>query len=486
MFFPAVLAVQLAASSCPSGSLTPFQAREDLELAISAVETAMPELYWRQTRQDWERHKARARAEAARARSDEELFRVLRPLLGGIGEGHLSVARTDAMNCRYREDGRLFPLDLLWRDDGVFVTAGHGAASDIPVGTRLLAINGEEQRALLDEMMRASAHDGDIRTGVMRDRAGRGYAVIRWWMRGNEPTFDVRLRLPDGRAVRRRLEPIAVAARPALPPDPDPVATLQWIDADIAYLYVPTFSNRRYRAAGADYRATLQAIFDEFHTRGARNLILDLRDNGGGSEPNESILFSYLVSAPMQKYASVHSRPNTLRVTSLSGKVFEHEIYDADELPTVRPGPSGDLFRLNAPPEGLMTHWQPVAPVFTGRLVVLAGGYTFSGGAELASMLRATNRGLFVGEEVGGTHGGNTSGYKWDLTLPHSGMEIGIPLLAFRFVWPEQPAHHGAMPHCFAQPAVGERRVEQDAAYRIAVAALGKPWTTPSAADCPR
>ncbi|WP_257454159.1 S41 family peptidase [Archangium lipolyticum] len=133
-----------------------------------------------------------------------------------------------------------------------------------------------------------------------------------------------------------------------------------------------------------------------------------------------------------------------------------------------------------------MTHWQPVAPVFTGRLVVLAGGYTFSGGAELASMLRATDRGLFVGEEVGGTHGGNTSGYKWDLALPHSGMEIGIPLLAFRFVWPEPLAHHGAMPHCFVQPAVGERRVEQDAAYRLAVAALGRAWTTPSAAACPR
>ncbi|MFP2956787.1 hypothetical protein ACLEPN_02875 [Myxococcus sp. 1LA] len=100
-------------------------------------------------------------------------------------------------------------------------------------------------------------------------------------------------------------------------------------------------------------------------------------------------------------------------------------------------------------------------------------------------MLRATERGLFVGEEVGGTYGGNTSGYKWDLVLPHSGMELGIPLFAFRFVWSEPQPHRGVMPHCAVQPSVGEQRVENDAAYRIAVQALRRPWTQPSRRVCP-
>jgi len=280
------------------------------------------------------------------------------------------------------------------------------------------------------------------------------------------------------------LAPVPVSARPAPLEDPAPVATLSWIDAETAYLYVPTFSNRRYRAAGAEYRKTMQGIFEQLAARGATKLILDLRDNGGGSEPNESILLSYLIAEPFRKYASVRSRPNRLRVTSLSGKLFEQDIYDADELKTVEAGPNGDLLRINAPPEGLMTRWEKASPVYTGRLVVLAGGYTFSGGAELASMLRATNRGLFVGEEVGGTHGGNTSGYKWEITLPNSGMEIGIPLLAFRFVWPEPHPNHGAMPHCFVQPRVGEVRVTKDAAYDLAVRALGKAWTVPGKAAC--
>ncbi len=472
------------AAACPSGQLTPAQAREDVELAIAAAEAGLPDLYWRQSRADWARRKAAARGASAVATSEEQLFRALSPLLRGIGEGHLSLARSEGMGCRYRETAQLLPLDLLWRDDGAYVTAGYGDAVDVLAGSRLLSVNGAGYRAMLAEMMRTSAHDGDNHTGVMRDRLGRGYATVRQWMHGNEPGYRVRLQLPDGKRVTRWLAPVPVSARPAPPEDPAPVATLSWIDAETAYLYVPTFSNRRYRGAGAEYRKTMQGIFEQLAARGATKLILDLRDNGGGSEPNESILLSYLIAEPFRKYASVRSRPNRLQVTSLSGKLFEQDIYDADELQTVEAGPNGDLLRINAPPEGLMTRWEKASPVYTGQLVVLAGGYTFSGGAELASMLRATNRGLFVGEEVGGTHGGNTSGYKWEITLPNSGMEIGVPLLAFRFVWPEPHPNHGAMPHCFVQPGVGEMRVAKDAAYDLAVRALGKTWTMPGKAAC--
>jgi len=63
-------------------------------------------------------------------------------------------------------------------------------------------------------------------------------------------------------------------------------------------------------------------------------------------------------------------------------------------------------------------------------------------------------------------------------------MEIGIPLLAFRFVWGDMRANHGALPHCFVQPSVGEVRVTKDAAYAQAVRALAGGWRVPSARAC--
>jgi len=203
----AMLIAALALAACPSGLLTPLQAREDLELAIAAAETGLPDIYWRQSRGAWARRKATARALAAKATSEEELFRALAPLMRSIGEGHLSVARSDRMNCRYRQSAALFPLDLLWRDDGAYVTAGYGDAADIPPGSELLSVDGVGRAAMLEQMASVSAHDGDNRTGVMRDRGGRGYAGLRWWMRGNEAGYDVRLKLPGGEILSRRLTP---------------------------------------------------------------------------------------------------------------------------------------------------------------------------------------------------------------------------------------------------------------------------------------
>jgi C-terminal processing protease CtpA/Prc len=60
-------------------------------------------------------------------------------------------------------------------------------------------------------------------------------------------------------------------------------------------------------------------------------LILDLRENGGGSEPNESILFSYLVEKPLRKYSAVEARGRHIAVTSLSGQRFETDVFDDED-----------------------------------------------------------------------------------------------------------------------------------------------------------
>jgi hypothetical protein len=486
-----LLAVAYALSAVPAlagtpapvtTALTAAGAREDLELAISAVEAALPNIYWHQTRRQWAAAKADARARVASVADSEALWRILRPLVGQIGEGHLGVQLSDAMNQHYR-DAMRFPIDLLWTDQGAFVLADYGAAADIPKGARLISVDGVGKDELLREMVAATPHDGAIRTGSMRDISGRGFASILFRLRGAQSSFHVVLDSPAGR-IERDLAAVPRLARPAEGDDPPPLPTLEWLDARTAYLNVPTFSNTRLRAAGTTFPDAIHAVFAQLEQRGAKDLILDLRENGGGSEPNESILFSYLVEKPLHKYAAVEARGRHIAVTSLSGKRFETDVLDDEEMREQRPIRNGRLTRRNVPPEGLMSRWTSFAPVFHGRLIVLAGGNTFSGGAELASMLYHTKRGVFVGEEVGGADEGNTSGHRWTVELPNSGMKLTIPLLQFRMAWSDQPHGRGVRPDCPAPPEVihfGERR---DQAWQTAVALLKQSWRAPRQAVC--
>ncbi|MEN5144572.1 MULTISPECIES: S41 family peptidase [Brevundimonas] len=455
-------------------------------MAIDAVESALPDIYWHQTPETWARAKATALAEVDHVDDAMGVYAVLAPLMGHIGEGHLSVAPPQDAILKQRQHGRGLPLDLHWSTDGIFISRAYGEAADLPVGARLLAINGEGYERLLDELTSMIPHDGHIRTGPMREGGGDRYALLRNRRRGDEAVFRVTYQTADGVVVERTVAASPFSRRERVSVEESRVATLDWIEPGLAYLSVPTFSNRVYREAGKTFRGTIQTLFAEIKRGGATRLILDLRENGGGSEPNESVLFSYLVAQPLHKYAAVEARAREVTVTSLTGAVFSRPVFDDDEIDRQDVLPGGRLRRLNVPPEGLMSHWEPSEPVFDGRLVILAGGYTFSGGAELASMLHHVGRGVFVGEEVGGAHEGNTSGYSWDLTLPNSGVRLHVPLLQFRFNWLGLPAHRGVPAQCEVPPLVSEIGVQRDRAWHVARQVIDQDWVTPDQAQCPQ
>lgn len=478
----------MAAAPASAGSgpaptaLTIAEAREDLELAIAAVEASIPDIYWHQSPQAWAAAKDDARAKIGRVVDSEALWRILRPLLGQIGEGHLGVRLSDAMSQRYRDAPR-FPLDLLWTEQGAFVLAGYGPAADVTKGARLVSIDGTSEEDLLREMVAVTPHDGVIRTASMRDISGRGFATMWYRLRGAQSVFHVVLDVPAGR-IERDLMAVPRLARPPEGEDPPPLPTLEWLDDQTAYLNLPTFSNARLRAVGATFPEAINQVFKELARRGTQDLILDLRQNGGGSEPNESIVFSYLVDKPLRKYAAVEARARHIAVTSLSGKRFETDVFDSDDKDQQRPIHGGRWTRRNTPPHGIMSRWTSFSPVFKGRLVVLVGGSTFSGGAELASMLRHTDRAVFVGEEVGGADEGNTSGYRWDLELPNSKMKVAIPLLQFRMAWIDRVHGRGVLPDCPAPPDVMQADEQRDHAWRLARALLRQSWRQPRDAIC--
>ncbi len=468
-------------------SMSPEQVREDFELAIAAVEAGLPEIHTFVTSTSWDLAKRRARQALPAITDADALYRVLRPLLSRIGEGHLVLHRSEAMRAHERQARGLLPIDVHWTESSATITQGHGDASRIPAGSRLLTIDGEPPSTLIAEMMSAFGHDGEIRTGAMREGEGLGYARARFWLRGPQARFRVKWQAPAGEVRVEEFAGVAYADHAetrVASPEPSPLARLQWLDARTALLTVPTLSNRRYRAVGADYRATIQSAFDELHARGADRLILDLRENGGGSESNENWLFSFLVAQPIRKYASVRARGARLSVRDLGGREHAVDVFDLEEWREQLLLPGGELLRRNQAPEGLMSHWVPSSPVFEGRVVVLAGGNTFSGAAELASMLYHTRRAIFVGEEVGGAHAGNTSGYTWDVTLPNSGMPLEVPLLRFRFAWRELPIGRGVPPHCAVAPEPPGS--PHDQALAVARALFEQAWSPGSTPLCPR
>ncbi len=91
-----------------------------------------------------------------------------------------------------------------------------------------------------------------------------------------------------------------------------------------------------------------------------------------------------------------------------------------------------------------------------GNLYILAGGVTYSGGAEFCSLVKNYTKATFIGEEVGGGYYGNTSGYSFSLTLPNTKIEIEIPIVRFALDVGGQKKGTGVIPDFKVEPTIND------------------------------
>ncbi|MEO1714401.1 MAG: S41 family peptidase, partial [Bacteroidota bacterium] len=198
--------------------------------------------------------------------------------------------------------------------------------------------------------------------------------------------------------------------------------TFKVIDDTIAYLSVTGFGSDE-----LDYASFYRSSFQRIKDLDIQHLVLDIQDNGGGTEGNENLLFSYVYPDVVQKYK---------RVTMLSGpyeKNKEDSDYILDKWAPQRGFAERGEYTLFSDYYSTLGYQKPEEDlVYDGMIYALISGITFSGGAEFSSMLRMTNRAIFIGEETGGTYEGNVSGYSETTQLPNSKITVDIPTVHFQ------------------------------------------------------
>jgi C-terminal processing protease CtpA/Prc len=218
------------------------------------------------------------------------------------------------------------------------------------------------------------------------------------------------------------------------PPRPAGLALELRDEGRIALLTVGTFADR----SAVEFFAR---SFRTLREQGTRGLVLDLRWNGGGYDELGALLCRYLIRQPFRFYERLTWR---LENPALLEHV-ELRLEDWDEYVPFRARANGasDPRREREALRALMEHYPATHPLlvspvlepredgFHGQLVVLINGRSSSSGAEVPSILHANRRGVFVGEESGGSYQGVTAGILTRLTLPASRIGVQLPLYRY-------------------------------------------------------
>jgi C-terminal processing protease CtpA/Prc len=434
---------------------TPDQLKQDLSIFSAALREAHPGLYRYQSKKEVEAGLAFVNKQLNKKMTEEEFYRLLNRLVANICCAHTKFHRDGKPDDPYAfHEKDLFPLKLYFQPKGkAYVLRSYTQDSSIPSRAEVIRINGKSINDIKDQLFQQITADGHVTSSKYQElnQFFAGYYanfigtasefIIDYKERGSDKTCTKKLEATTLIQIKAT-EQTTTTATPF---------HLSFPEREVALMKIDVFV-----APEDQFENFLSTSFNELRTRNTKHLILDLRNNEGGIDRFGARLYAWLSNQPFRYY-------DRLTVASIPPYSFASYTTLPDNLDQlkqfIKKQGNEYIFTLN-PNLGIQ---QPEKNPFTGNLYILQNGRSLSVTAEFAAVVRDNRRGIFIGEESGGTVSGNNSGGFALVRLPNTHLGLDVPLLGYYMQLQYQYAKdRGILPEQEVQMSVNDVLEQKD------------------------
>lgn len=410
----------------------------DLKFLHSVLESNHPGLYWYTTKTQLDSSFNAALNSMPDSMSEAQYKNLLSKIIAEIRCGHTAVKFSKSyLRQEDKDSSLLLPFDVrVWKDTMVVSGNIKCTTTAIQKGTRITSINGRQVPDLLKELYKYMSCDG-YAVGVNEVRLSYAFPAIYNSIFGDTAGFEL------GYINEEETEQLLWVPPYIKPAKNDSTSNSKTASKQAKKKRSKEFKAKRLLAArslridtatnagilqiasfskGFKLKQFYRSAFHSIRTSGVQDLIIDVRNNGGGYLSNYIKLAQYLSVEPFRVADSI---------TAVSRKLPKGRYLEASTL-------NQFIMFLSSPKkkDGLYHFkwfekevYKPSKKNhFNGNIYILISGHTFSAATLFTSTLKGQENCTVIGEETGGGAYGNNGMLIPSLTLPNTKIRVSLPL----------------------------------------------------------
>ncbi|MFZ4575312.1 MAG: S41 family peptidase [Phycisphaerales bacterium] len=434
-------------AAVPWQTLDAGQVAEDIALLRRALELIHPGLYRYSGKQELDAAFALLESRVPAITTDADLYREVSLMVAKIRCDHTKAEVPESIEKYRKEQPTFLPFRMKIIGGRMYVASCDPAQAVLRRGDEIISINGTPVTSLFATLRPAISVDGltdevkDAKLEADSDLLGCDFDHFYPFFFGFPSSWrlDVRPWSTAESDSSTRAEPQSVTMNPitmkqwnGLEWSSEPYraefhksTTWKMLNEDTAYLRIDTFVNYRNPVPPA---SIYDPIFSAIAQAKASKLIIDLRENGGGSSDATLELCRYVLDKPftwnkglLLKAVRYGDLPRYIQSWGDPKELFEPPMENFVKQPDGFYEEKAALSPLER------TEQQPSPRVFKGAVTVLTGPVNASGSTMLIAKLKDAANVRLVGSPTGGSAEGPTCGQLFFTKLPNSKVVVRIP-----------------------------------------------------------
>jgi hypothetical protein len=436
--------ITLLISSCassnknynPAKKYAPSELQSDFNLLRTILEKKHPAIYWYTPKEKMDEYFEKYSQILKDSLTEQQFaWLAVAPLVNKIRCGHTSMSMSKAYSKWIT--GKLipsFPLYLkVWNDSmAVYANLNFAKDSIFKRGTLVTSINGIPNKLMIKYMFEFLSQDG-YASNVNYYRLSANFPYYHRSIFGISKTYKVGYLDSTGKEKITTL-PLFMPLKDTLKKDsikPKPVEKVVKQTQEEKLLQYRSFkidSSKKFATltlntfSAGHLRTFFRNTFKELKEENIKNLIIDIRTNGGGKVDLSTLLTKYISRQPF-KIADTVSTP--ARGLGKYAKYIKGKFLNNIQMFFISRKNKDGNYHIRRMEKHI---YQPKEDNYTGNVFVITSGPTFSASAIFCNAIKGQKGITIVGEETGGGWYGNSGIMIPNIKLPHTGIRVRLPL----------------------------------------------------------